>query len=529
LVCEFELYHELAQQFASLGRQKESKRLIIFAFVEGVSTRSMASYESNPRWQRLRRLILIVPVVLLPIALCSQGTSSMPVPNQVPTSAQNPVYGSVPDAKPTPGVLSLTFRDAIDRALRHNLAGLLSEYNTIQARGEKWKQLSDLLPNVSGDVQEVAEKESLAALGFAKFPAGAFGGASLPKVVGPFSYFDVRASATQRVFDWKAVQKYRSSVIGESVARFDLQDARDLVVLATGNIYLQAIASAARVETAQAQVETAKALYDKAVAQQQAGVAPAIDTLRAQVEYQSRRQQLIAASNDFAKQEISLARVVGLAPKQEFVLADKAPYEAFPIPDLETSLQRAYSLRSDYKAAHDRLVAAEFEHSAAIAGYFPTLDVAANYGEIGPAPASVLPTYAVFGTLNIPIFQGGKVHGDVLKAEASLRQAQAQMADVRGQIDQDIRNALLDLKSSADQVEVAQSSVDLADQALMQSRDRFAAGVTDNLEVIQAQEAVASAHESLISSLYLNNLAKVSFARALGRAEQGVREYLRGK
>jgi outer membrane protein TolC len=512
-----------------LDAKMNPKGLLFWLSLQGVSSRSMASYESNRHWRRFRRLILIAPVVLLPTLLCAQGASSLQVANQVPTSAQNPVYGSVPDAKPTPGVLSLTFRDAIDRALRHNLAALLSEYNTIQARGEKWKQLSDLLPNVNGDVQEVAQKESLAALGFGKFPSGALGGASLPKVVGPFAFFDVWASASQRVFDWKAIQKYRSSVIGESVARFNLQDARDLVVLATGNIYLQAIASAARVETAQAQVETAKALYDKAGAQQQAGVAPAIDTLRAQVEYQSRRQQLIAAANDFAKQEISLARVIGLAPRQEFTLADKAPYEAFPIPDLETSLQRAYTMRSDYKAAHDRLVAAEFERSAAIAGYFPTLNVAANYGEIGPAPASVLPTYAVFGTLNIPIFQGGKVHGDVLKAEASLRQAQAQMADVRGQIDQDIRNALLDLKSSADQVEVAQSSVNLADQALMQSRDRFAAGVTDNLEVIQAQEAVASAHENLISSLYLNNMAKVSFARALGRAEEGVREYLRGK
>ena len=374
----------------------------------------------------------------------------------------------------------------------------------------------------------MAQKESLAALGFSKFgSSGPFG--NVPAVIGPFSYFDVRASATQRLFDWKAFQKYRSSVVGESVARFNLQDARDLVVLATGNVYLQAIASAARVETAQAQVETAKALYDKAVAQQQAGVAPAIDTLRSQVEYQSRQQQLIAATNDLAKQQISLARVIGLASGQQFVLADKAPYEPFPIPDLESSLQRAYSLRSDYKAAHDRLAAAQLEHSAAIAGYFPTLGVAGNFGEIGPAPASVLPTYAIFGTLSIPIFQGGKVHGDVLKAEASLRQAQAQLADVRGQIDQDIRNALLDLKSSADQVEVAQSSVNLAEQALIQSRDRFAAGVTDNLEVIQAQEAVATAHENLISSLYLHNLAKVSFARALGRAEEGIREYLRGK
>jgi outer membrane protein TolC len=478
-------------------------------------------------------------IVILPVALCGQSSSygstqvqtshvqtSQVQISQVETSAQNPVFGSVPEAKPTPGVLPLTFSDAIERALRQNLAGLLSEYNTIEARGEKWQQLSDLLPNVSADVQEERQKESLQALGFS---GSLFPGVTLPRVIGPFSYFDARASATQRVFDWKSIQKYRSSVIGENVAKFNLKDARDLVVLVTGNAYLLAIAGAARVETARAQVETAKALYDKAVAQQQAGVAPAIDTLRAQVEYQTRQQQLIAATNDFAKQKISLARVIGLAPGQEFELADKAPYQAFPIPDLETALQRAYSFRSDYKAAHDRLAAAQLERSAATAGYFPTIDVAANWGEIGAVPGDVLPTYALTGTLNIPIFQGGKVHGDVLKAEASLRQAQAQMADVRGQIDQDIRNALLDLKSSADQVEVAQSSVNLAEQALAQSRDRFSAGVTDNLEVVQAQEAVAAAHESFISSLYQHNLAKVSYTRALGRAEEGVREYLKGK
>ena len=293
--------------------------------------------------------------------------------------------------------------------------------------------------------------------------------------------------------------------------------------------YLQALAGAARVETAQAQVETAHALYQKAVARQQAGVAAAIDTLRAQVEYQARQQQLISATNDFAKQKLSLARVIGLAAGQEFELADKAPYEAFPIPDLETALQRAYSLRADYKAARARLLAAQLERSAATAGYFPTIDMAVNFDEIGKVPGDVLPTYGVVGTLNIPIFQGGRVHGDVLKAEAKLRQAQAQMEDVRGQIDQDIRNALLDLKSSSDRVEVARSSVDLAEQALTQSQDRFSAGITDNLEVIQAQEAVASAHENFISSLYLHNVAKVSYARALGRAEEGVREYLKGK
>ena len=452
------------------------------------------------------------------------GSSQAGIPSLGQSSAQNPVFGSVPEAKPTPGVLSLTFSDAIERALRQNLAGLLSQYNTIEARGEKWQQLSDLLPNVNGDVQEVAQKQSLAALGFEKF-GSAFG--NVPTVIGPFAYFDARASATQRVFDWKSIQKYRSATIGEKVAGYNLQDARDLVVLATGNAYLQAIAGAARVETAQAQVDTAEALYKKALAQQQAGVAPAIDTLRAQVELQTRRQQLIAATNDFAKQKINLSRVIGLALGQEFVLAEKSPDRPFPIPDIESSLQRAYDSRSDYKAAKDRLAAAQLERSAAVAGYFPTIDVAANFGEIGATPSSVLPTYMVSGVLNIPIFQGGKVHGDVLKADATLRQAQAQMADVRGQINQDIRNALLDLKSSADQVEVAQSSVNLSEQALTQSQDRFSAGVTDNLEVVQAQEAVATSHENLISSLYLYNLAKVSYARALGRAEQGVREYLK--
>jgi outer membrane protein TolC len=475
------------------------------------------------RWLRafcfLAVLSMLGSVMAAQTATYTGSSQASAPPTQ--TSAQNPVFGSVPEAKPTPGALPLTFRDAIERALRQNLAGLLSEYNTISARGEKWKQLSDLLPHVSADVQEVAQKQSLEALGLRT--------TQFPRVIGPFSYFDVRASATQRLFDWKAIQKYRSAASSEAVAHLDLKDARELVVLATGNAYLQAIAGGARVETAQAQVDTAKALYQKAVAQQQAGVIPAIDTLRAQVQYQTRQQQLIVATNDFAKQKLVLARVIGLAPAQEFTLADRAPYEAFPIPDLETSLQRAYSLRSDYKAAQSRLLAAQFEHSAAVAGFYPSLNFAANYGEIGKVPGELLPTFLVSGTLNVPIFEGGKVHSDVLKADAGLRQAEAQLADVRGQIDQDVRNALLDLKSSSDQVEVAQSSVNLAEQALTQSQDRFTAGVTDNLEVIQAQEAVATAHESLISSLYLHNLAKVSFARAIGRAEQGVLEYLKGK
>lgn len=468
------------------------------------------------------RILCSLLVATLSTALLAQS-STAGIPGATPTSATNPVYGSVADPKPTPGVIALTFREAIQRALKHNLNGLLSEYNTISARGEKWKQLSELLPHVDGDVQETAQKNSLEALGLRGQIAP---GVSFPRVIGPFSFFDVRASATQRLFDWKSIQQYRAAARSEDVSKFNLKDARDLVVLATGNSYLQAIAGAARVDTAQAQVATAKALYDKAVAQQQAGTSPAIDTLRAQVQYQTRQQQLIAATNDFAKQKLTLARVIGLAPGQEFSLAENTPYEAFPIPEVDEAIHRAYASRSDYKAAQTRVTAAQFESSAARAGYYPTLNFSADYGEIGAVPGDVVPTFHAVGTLNIPIFEGGKVHSDVLKADASLRQAEAQLSDVRGLIDQDVRNAIFDLKSSADLVEVAQSNVNLAEEALRQSQDRFTAGVTDNLEVVQAQEAVAGAHESLISSLYSHNLAKVSYARAIGRAEEGVLEYL---
>jgi len=472
------------------------------------------------------RVFLVNASILLLLEFPLAAQTTVTAPGQSTSSSQNVVFGSVAESKPTPGILRLTFREAIERALRNNLSALLSEYNTIAARGEKWKQLSELLPNVNGTVQEVAQKQSLEALGLR---SGALGGGPVPRVIGPFSYFDARASVTQNLIDWKAIQQYRAAAHGETVAQLNLKEARELVVLATGNVYLQAIAEEARVETARAQVETADALFKKAGAQLQAGVIPAIDSLRAQVQFQTRRQQLISATNDFAKQKLTLARVIGLAPAQEFELADKTPYQPFPIPDLESSLQRAYSLRSDYKAARERLFAAQLEHSAAVAGYFPTVAVEADYGEIGATPGSLLPTFHFAGTLNIPIFQGGRVHSDVLKADASLRQAQAEMADLRGQIDQDVRAALLDLQSSAEQVEVAQSSAQLADDALTQSRDRFFAGVTDNLEVVQAQEATATAHEQLISSLYLHNLAKVSFARAIGRAEEGVLEYLKGK
>ena len=211
------------------------------------------------------------------------------------------------------------------------------------------------------------------------------------------------------------------------------------------------------------------------------------------------------------------------------MLSDKAPYDMLIPPTLEEGLRRAYASRSDYQAALAQTRAAEFSRRAATAERYPSFDLEGDYGDIGVNPGNSNGTFHVAGTLTVPIFQGGRVHADTLEAEATLRQARARLEDLRGQIDNDVRTALLDLNAAADQVQVARSTVDLAEQTLTQAQDRFSAGVSDNLEVVQAQESVASAHEAYISSLYAHNLAKVELARALGNAEQGVKQYLKGK
>jgi outer membrane protein TolC len=436
-------------------------------------------------------------------------------------SGQSPYSGSVAQGKATPQALPLSFQDAIDLGLKNNLGVLLQSYNTIAARGEKWKELSALLPNVNAAVSVNAVQDNLAARGL-RFPG-------FPTIVGPYGFTDARVYLSQSILNLKALNRQRGAAEDERAAQFSYKDARELVVLSTGNAYLVALSGAARVETAEAQLNNAQALHDKAMDQQNAGLSPAIDTLRARVELQNRQQQLIVSRNDYAKQKLALVRAIGLPVGQEIALVDRAPYDQLTTLGLEQSLQRAYASRSDYLAAVQQVRAADHYRKGASAEYFPSLEMTADYGDLGINPGNSHGTFSVAGRLNIPIFQGGKVHADVLQAEATLEQNRARLENLRGQIEYEIRTALLDLEAADEQVQVARSSVELAEQTLTQAHDRFVAGVTDNLEVVQAQEAVAGAHESYISGLYSHNLAKIELVRAMGYAEQGVREYLKGK
>lgn len=442
-----------------------------------------------------------------------------------PVSPQGNYSGSVP-TDVVPGVLKLTLQDAMDRGLKQNLGILLSGQDVRTARGERWRELSALLPNLTTSSYVDGSQISLAEFGFTfKFPAST--GISIPSIVGPFAYVDSRAYVTQSLLNLQALNNTRSASQSLKSAEYSFKDARDLVILAVGNTYLQAVADQARVETADAQVKTAQALYDQASDQVKAGTSPAIDALRANVELKTRQQDLIQSKNNFAIAKLTVARAIGLAPGQQFELADTSLYQPFGGLTVDEALKRAYANRSDFQAALADVRAADYGLKSAKDGYLPTLSFSADYGVA--TTYDTLGSHGVMdvrGTLNIPIFQGGKVHGDVLEAGARLEQSRQRLDNLHAQIDDDVRTALLNIESAEEQVEVARSNIDLADETLAQSRDRFAAGVTDTVEVVQSEEAVASAHESYIASLYADNYAKISLARALGVGEEGVKEFL---
>jgi outer membrane protein TolC len=458
-----------------------------------------------------------------PIHAQSEVSTSASIPGQaIPgTNGVSPFAGSVPQ-KLIPGAVPLSLQAAIDLGLKQNLGALLSNADVRSARGQRWQQLSALLPQVTAAPSVSDSKINLAEIGFTSLA-----GTKLPAAVGPFSYFDARVAVSQSLFDWKSINATRAATQSLKSAEYTFKDARDLVVLAVGYTYLQAIADEARIATAAAQVETAEALYKQAADQVTAGTSPAIDGLRAKVELQTRQQQLIQAKNNFAIQKLTVSRVIGLAPGQQFDLTDKSPYQPFETMTVDDALKRAYDSRSDYLAAMTDVRAAQFLRKAAVADYLPTLSFNADYGAGGAHPSTSTSVFDVKGTLAVPIFLGGRVHGEVLEADAKLQQSRERLDNLHAQIDADIRTAIFNLESSAEQVKVARSNIDLAEETLLQSRDRFTAGVTDTVEVVQSQELVASAHEQYISSLYSYNFAKISLARALGIAESAVRQYFK--
>jgi len=433
----------------------------------------------------------------------------------------SPFLGGVPTGTATAQPIALTILDAIGRGLEHNLGLLNAEESAGRAEGTRWTALSELLPNVGGRIVENRQKINLAAFGF-PLPAGT------PTLVGPFNVFDARVSVSQAILDFHAMNASRAEGHNLAAARYNVKTARDLVVLVTANLYLQSLAASARVDSAQAQLQTAQAIFDQATRLKESGMVAGIEVLRAEVQLGSERQRLTSSQNDFEKSKLQLARVIGLPGGQAFTLSQEIPFVPVPDMTIDQALEQAYKNRPDYLAAQERLKAAESDRQAAVGEWLPSLRVNADYGRIGLTPADSEVTYSLAGALSVPIFNGGRTHGHIIQADADLRTRRSELDDLKAGIDFDVRSAFLDLNASNEQLQVATRSRDLANQQLTQARDRFAAGVASNIEVVQAQEAVATSSEQYIGALYSYNVAKALLARDLGVAEDIARQLLGG-
>ncbi len=447
-----------------------------------------------------------------------------------PPQAGDPSYrGSVPQGSASATPIPLSLADAINRGLKANLGLLTSEQASREVRAERLRALSGLLPKVNGQLSMTEQQLNLQALGFLfTFPPGL--GFSAPHIVGPYSYQAALANATIPLFDFSAISNFRASREDTKASALSIKNARDLVVQAVGNAYLQIIADAARVVATQAEIDADNAVYMNAVHRHDAGTAIGIDVLRSQVELKQRQQALVAVTNQFEKDKLTVGRIIGLPVGQDFTVTDPSPSVPLEAMSLQDALAKAYENRPDYQAAKARVLAAQFSLRGAKAERYPTLTASGFYGDEGLRLLSN--SHGVFqatGAIQFNLFDGGRIRADILQNDAELRNRRNEFENLRGQIDYEVRNALLDLKSAGDQVDVARSNVDLANQTLIQSRDRFTAGVTNTVEVVQAQQAIAEANENLISAQFQYNVAKVSLARALGLAEQGVRSYFNQK
>ena len=438
---------------------------------------------------------------------------------------QSQFQGSVPGGTATSAPLALTLHDAIDRGLKANLGLLVSDSASETSRGQRLQALSALLPEAHAEVSETDEQLNLKTLGFNIMIPGV----NINPISGPFHYTDVRAYASWSAFDYAARKNYHSAQENSRAARLSVTDARDLVVQATASAYLQITADASRVEAIRSQVETAQALYDRSMDQQHAGTAAGIDVLRSQVELKQQQQRLLAQRNQFDKDKLTLGRVIGLPAGQEFDLAETAPFSPLTSLTQDQALSAALAQRSDYQSYQARVRGAEDSVRAARGERYPTADITANYGDIGLTLANSHGTFAVTASAKINLFDGGRIAGDVVQAEAALKQRRDELADLGAEIGYQVRSAFLDIRTASDLVTVAEDNLNLANQTLEQARDRFTAGVSDNIEVVQAQESVANANDALISSLYAHNAAKVALARGLGGAEQGIQKLLEVK
>jgi outer membrane protein TolC len=424
-------------------------------------------------------------------------------------------------ATPAPHVTRLSLADAVRRGLEHNLTAVVeAEARRIAATADI-EARSFVLPHVSADVRQSRQVINTAAFGFS-------GVGGLPDLIGPFNVFDARLAVSAPLFDPVAFAGWRAGRATTAAAEADYRVARERVVVAVGNLYLQALADAARVASSRAQVRTAESLVRLVTDQNAAGLVARIDVLRQQVQLEAAKADVISAENELAKRKLLLGRALGLPATDDLELSDSARFVPAPEMTVDAAVQEAVAHREDLKAAHARVAAARAERHAAVAGRLPKLTLDGDIGALGLTAGGAKRTYTFAAELHVPIFEGGRARADTIEADAVLRQREAQLADLEAGVRYEVSAALFDVAAAAAGVGVAESRQRLAAEELAQAEDRVRAGVAGTIELSTAQDAVARASEQQIATVHAHTLAKVHLAQALGEGETRFLEFVGG-
>ena len=437
--------------------------------------------------------------------------------------------GGISIENPQDAPLAISLDDAIALGLDRNVRLKYDRATQKEAKGAVQALIGSLMPDLKASVSSEAQEINLAGLGFK--PSTLAGSGLLPPgfKLNPIVKVNTTSailSADQTLLNMPDFQLYRG--LKSEIAVIDLTtlSGHGDLILAVGTAYLEVLADQSNLANAQAEESATQTLFEQAKARRDAGVGTNLDALRAQVQFQQRQQDTIAAAAALEKDIIQLNRIIGLPAAQKLDLTDSAPFSEIQDMNLERAKTTAFGHRKDFLAVQAEIDVADKEIRAVKYQRLPTLAFNGFYGVLGQTTGLYHGVFAAMGTVKFPIFREAEQRGQEEQANAQLTSLRQREADLRVTIDAQIRASMLDVQSAYERVQVAQSNVTLAQQELSDERDRFGAGIDTNLPVEDAEASVTGAQAQLVKALFQYNLAKLQLARNTGIIETRYRAYL---
>jgi len=411
----------------------------------------------------------------------------------------------------TPLPFSLT--QAIERALAQNPELQIANLQIAVSQQDHKIARSAVLPQASANADETIRRINVETLIGRQVPL-------IGQVSGPFQAVVAGPAFSTPVLDLHLWRLYNASNDRLATSRADAQTRREEISLLVVSQYLGVLRAMASVDASKSRVEVAKALVGQAKALHQAGVATRVDEVRAEVKLRQEEQALIVSQTDVQTALYALARLLNVPQEQEIQVSDAAPFaETVELPS-DANVETALRNRAELIAAASRKRAAESERSATVAESLPSLRFQSAWDQAGRNLPGMIPAYTYEVSFSVPIFTGGRLSAERQRAQILVQQAAQSETDARNRVAEQVKSSVAEWKAARNEVGVANDALRLAREELDLARGRFEAGVTDNIELISAQDSLARANDNQIDALYRFSAARAALARAIGRVEE---------